>query len=392
MAMRRSERGQAASVPEIPLGERRLQRNARGTVECQQNSTPRRAGRAVDDCGSAQPQQSQEHVQDNPRVDARQPRGQKRQADELDDMVDVRLLETEAGKSNVIDFERILSASGIISNKDLPTRVNNDHFLGSDTTSNNANVHSRPLTNVSPANVCSAPSVRLADDDLAAHIPTVLKQQICRGEYVNFALLLKGAIELSEFFRGGIVTVNSELQLVSAPKECKDQIYDIEKWTNAFIIYASIYLSNHSDKVYELLHYMYNIRECAMRQGGSAWKTYDEQFRLRQAITPSPWSKINNDLWWRCMQVRQPDQAQNVSKFKYTCLDFNNGRCTWQNCKFPHLCAKCNAPHPEINCFSSNSVGYTQKSRTPAFQRNFRGRGSQSHSKGRGYNRGQSNK
>ncbi|XP_060570874.1 uncharacterized protein LOC132729148 [Ruditapes philippinarum] len=62
----------------------------------QQNSTPRRAGRAVDDCGSAQPQQSQEHVQDNPRVDARQSRGQKRQADELDDMVDVRLLETEA--------------------------------------------------------------------------------------------------------------------------------------------------------------------------------------------------------------------------------------------------------------------------------------------------------
>jgi len=46
----------------------------------------------------------------------------------------------------------------------------------------------------------------------------------------------------------------------------------------------------------ELLHCMFNIRECAARQGGTTWITYDEQFRLRQAQSPQSWSLINNNL------------------------------------------------------------------------------------------------
>jgi hypothetical protein len=64
----------------------------------------------------------------------------------------------------------------------------------------------------------------------------------------------------------------------------KKKNFDIEKWTNAFLIYASVYLSNHVDKSYEFLHYMYNIREAAARLGSYCWREYDEKFRLRQPL------------------------------------------------------------------------------------------------------------
>ena len=44
---------------------------------------------------------------------------------------------------------------------------------------------------------------------------------------------------------------------------------------------------------------MFNIRECAARQGGTTWITYEGQFRLDQGLSPRSWSLINNDLWLR---------------------------------------------------------------------------------------------
>lgn len=35
-------------------------------------------------------------------------------------------------------------------------------------------------------------NILLADDDLAAHMPTALEQKIFKGDYVKLALLLKG--------------------------------------------------------------------------------------------------------------------------------------------------------------------------------------------------------
>lgn len=89
-----------------------------------------------------------------------------------------------------------------------------------------------------------------------------------------------------------------------------------------------------------------------MRQGVLAWRIYDEQFRLRQAICPASWSQINNDLWWRCIQVKDTQThqpSQNTSN--YACNDYNKGNCTGPNSKFAHRCAKCNLfGHPEVKC------------------------------------------
>ncbi len=66
--------------------------------------------------------------------------------------------------------------------------------------------------------------------------------------------------------------LTAEGVIESRPKECKDTIRSIEGWTNAFIIYMSVYISVHTDKAAALLQYMYNIRDCAARQGGLAGK------------------------------------------------------------------------------------------------------------------------
>ena len=77
-------------------------------------------------------------------------------------------------------------------------------------------------------------------------------------------------------------------------------------------------------------------REAAARQDSYSWREYDEHFRLRQAITPVPRSKINKYLCWRCMQIKPAMKGTSELK-KYTCKSFNSGSCTSLNCKFSHI-------------------------------------------------------
>ena len=79
-------------------------------------------------------------------------------------------------------------------------------------------------------------------------------------------------------------------------KLCKDKIGSVEKWTDAFFIFACVYLTAYPDKAPELLCYMFIIREAAIRQKGFCWRDYDEQFRIRQSNNPTLWAVINNDL------------------------------------------------------------------------------------------------
>jgi len=159
---------------------------------------------------------------------------------------------------------------------------------------------------------------RQANDDVSIHVPASLKQRICRGEYINLALLLKGPVELADYTNGGSVFVLNNGSLESRPKECKDVISSIERWSDAFIIFMDIYLSAQPQRLHEMLHYFYTIRECAARQGGIFWKEYDHMFRSRQAVMPSSCSALNHDLWLRCMYFREASDAYRQSTFVWT--------------------------------------------------------------------------
>lgn len=74
------------------------------------------------------------------------------------------------------------------------------------------------------------------------------------------------------------LSVDSQGQLVVHPKQT-NTISSVDNWTDAFLIFASIYLQAHPNKTQQMLKYMHDIRLGAEKAIG--WVTYDEQYRLR---------------------------------------------------------------------------------------------------------------
>ena len=80
-------------------------------------------------------------------------------------------------------------------------------------------------------------------------------------------------------------------QVESRPKVVKEKITTIHQWTDAFLIFACIYLNKYLVKMQEInqncshetLHYMSIIRKATACSFFLPWRTYDEQFRPRQA-------------------------------------------------------------------------------------------------------------
>ncbi|XP_052818050.1 uncharacterized protein LOC128244073 [Mya arenaria] len=268
------------------------------------------------------------------------------------------------GNKNVVDFEEILQRSNVL-------ETNTSFNIGCGAVAGNTPELVAASSTVPPlpapiTHLPCAPGgpspIRLAPDDVAAHVPDLIRSQIRRGEFVNLALLLKGSLELTDFCSGTTLQLTAEGQLLSRPRECRDKIGTIEKWTDAFIIYMSIYIQANPSKASELLQYMWTIRECAGRQGGLAWRSYDEQFRLRQAFEPSSWAHINTDLWWRCMLMpaaatpAPSPRGTFPSRMARVCHFFNMGSCTWPNCRFRHICSSCGQGHSASVCTLSNRV------------------------------------
>ena len=185
--------------------------------------------------------------------------------------------------------------------------------------------------------------LRCGDEGLAVHLPKQIQEKILNHQYINLALLLKGSIELSEICSGGTLHINEKGCIESRPKKSKQTICNIDEWTDAFIIFSSVYLQKFTEKNIEILKYMSIIREAATRYPLSAWISYDQQFRFRQANenTRQAWGSLNGELWLKVMSnpsqsntfsstlKRTPGESATNSSHSHTCNAFNEGNCTW---------------------------------------------------------------
>lgn len=191
--------------------------------------------------------------------------------------------------------------------------------------------------------------LRCADDDLSAHVPLPLKQKIWSNKFINIALLLKGNAELSDLFSGGLLHVSEDGKIEAKPRLLKEKVGNIDQWSDAFLIFGSIYLFRFPDRVQEILKYMSIIRDAAAKYPNFAWRTYDEQFRMRQVAQVSNWGKINPDLWMRIMA--SPSPASPFPKQMLNCKDFNKGFCSFTRCRFSHACDLCgSSQHGMFRC------------------------------------------
>ena len=242
------------------------------------------------------------------------------------------------------------------------------------------------------AHFASSPEIeplRCGDDGLAVHLPQQIQDKIKRHQYINLALLLKGSIELDELCSGGTLHLNETGAFETRPKTSKRAIRNIDEWTDAFLIYASVYLCTFPGKNIEILKYMSVIREAATRYPVAAWSSYDQQFRLRQAndTKRQAWSSLNGELWLRVMSnplnnagpitSKRPTGEFSGQAYSNPCYAFNEGNCTWKICRYKHVCSACNSSsHGQTNCphMWQQSSG-PQQSLAPQTSPFFRGRG-----------------
>jgi hypothetical protein len=275
-------------------------------------------------------------------------------------------LTTRPGNQRVIDFETIISESMAYPKEQMSASRFQNNFDD------------------------MPEMIRCGGDKLGCHVPEQIKNKIKQNEYVNLAVLLKGGVELTEMQQGSILGIDENGHIIAKSKAMTERVSTIEQWSDAFLIFSSIYLSAHQELTQDILHYMFVIREAAYKYGGLFWRTYDEQFRLRQASQFMPWSSINSDLWLRCFsgvsRPFTPCAAPSTAPTKPPpCIDFNKGYCKWSNCRYPHVCSVCSTPqHGRWNCRSGNHTNTNQP--TYPFRGSFRGQ--QSRSNWRGQPRG----
>ncbi|CAC5402846.1 unnamed protein product [Mytilus coruscus] len=141
--------------------------------------------------------------------------------------------------------------------------------------------------------------------------------------------------------------------MVLQQKQQQQKITNIDQWTDAFLVFISVYCLAHPEKFQELLKYTNNIRIAAKRCGSYSigWKQYDEQFRLKISQNPTAsWADIDLELW--LMYISQNNNAtESTVRSIYKCYAFNyNGSCTRFNCTYSHSCIRCFAAHPLVSC------------------------------------------
>ena len=121
--------------------------------------------------------------------------------------------------------------------------------------------------------------------------------------------------------------VSPEGHIEAKPKQSKETVPNIERWTDAILIFASIYTVCYPDKVQELFKYMPVIRDSSSKFPFNSCKLYDEQFRMRQAIKVMNWGNIIPDLWLRIMpssiNKSLPSQSSQSNIATNTCRFFN---------------------------------------------------------------------
>ena len=127
-------------------------------------------------------------------------------------------------------------------------------------------------------------------------------------------------------------------------------------WTDAFIVYLSIYCSVHCEFFLGVLKYINTIRMAEKRCGPNnfGWTNYDEQFRLKIAGTPSTsWEEIDLEFWliYVYSNTQADVQLNTRSQSIHKCYAFNyGGSCKTSNCTYGHCCLRCYGVHPLIYC------------------------------------------
>ena len=200
---------------------------------------------------------------------------------------------------------------------------------------------------------------------LGAELSAKLKNKIWADEFVDFIDLTHPVQQ-----RPQQVSVQSgeTHQVISImPQSRGRQISSIDQWTSALLVFGAVYTQRFPQSAPGIFKYAEIVRDIALTGPPFAWRQYDAHFRTLRQTDPSsfPWAQPRWDLFFKYMYAKHiqggsgrapfafPNQAaRRPQPFQtgFCWLYQKGGKCSTRNCRYKHLCSKCQAPHPASSC------------------------------------------
>ena len=220
--------------------------------------------------------------------------------------------------------------------------------------------------NVQPKQIFTSVSV-----NLSSRVGSKIKAKIWANEYVEFGALLASTPQVDKYALSMTPsTVQSKQpRLTLEPYHTTKKVSNIQQWVSAFNTFVSVFTERYQSETPQLMKYCEVVRDIALSNGDWLW--YDEQFRYLRQSAPDkyPWDQIHWELWLRASANFRRSQSftnkpQTTTRQRFRSNFFPRGTC-WafhagkhcQGCQFEHVCYKCGAKHPAIQC----SVPATQQ-------------------------------
>ena len=107
------------------------------------------------------------------------------------------------------------------------------------------------------------------------HVPRVIRSKIWEHQFINLSVLFKGNAEHENLTQGSLIRLNEQGLLETYSKPFNEKLDTISRWTDAFLIFSSIYLLKFPQSGGDLMQYMSTVREASQIYGGFAWRVYD---------------------------------------------------------------------------------------------------------------------
>lgn len=218
-------------------------------------------------------------------------------------------------------------------------------------------------------NLNSPTSVPLSCRPLHCKVPVKVKEKIWAGEFIELGSLHNDQSEGDFTFK---LDKNGVIGIVPSTKK---QFLTIEKWTDAFNIYASVRRIKFPQEMESLATYQNVIRSISNAHGD--WYYYDVNFRkLRQGGLQISWNTLEHELYAIALSRRRGDKSGGPSNSNSqgrpfrgrqtpgqgTCHKYNNGSAC-NGCRYRHACSYCGLSHPKAKCFKAQ--GGSQQSDKP---------------------------
>ena len=190
---------------------------------------------------------------------------------------------------------------------------------------------------------------------ISSHVPLSIKIKVWSYAYMDLGTLLESTTNPDEEEEFDLIPDRNTNKIAIRLTTKHHNINTFSPWNKAFRVLTELLAIKWPNLCLPLVQYSHLINEQAGKFPFSQVYAYDKHFRHQVAADLlTPWNQIDKQLWSRELHGQHPtwDKVSSQQQDNFcVCFDYNKGKCTRTQCRFPHKCSKCARPgHPATNC------------------------------------------